>query len=68
MGVITLEYELETQFRCAGPEGFINWMDNTITQLGVESLIVEHPPNPPEATLNLNLLNLDLQRRSVSAA
>lgn len=24
------EYELETQFRCAGSEGFINWVNNTL--------------------------------------
>jgi len=24
------EYTLETQFRCAGSEGFINWIDNTL--------------------------------------
>jgi len=23
------EYELETQFRCSGSEGFVNWIDNT---------------------------------------
>jgi uncharacterized protein len=24
------EYELEAQFRCAGSEGFVNWIDNTL--------------------------------------
>src|SRR6478752_5808175 len=27
------EYELEIQFRCAGSDGFINWINNT---LGIE--------------------------------
>lgn len=25
-----LEYELEAQFRCAGSEGFVNWIENTL--------------------------------------
>ena len=25
-----LEYELDAQFRCAGSDGFINWVDNTL--------------------------------------
>jgi uncharacterized protein len=25
-----LEYELEVQFRCAGSDGFVNWIDNTL--------------------------------------
>src|SRR5262249_16829414 len=24
------EYELEVQFRCAGSDGFVNWIDNTL--------------------------------------
>lgn len=26
----TLEYELEAQFRCAGCDGFVNWVNNTL--------------------------------------
>lgn len=26
-----LEYELESQFRCSGADGFINWIDNTLS-------------------------------------
>lgn len=25
-----IEYELDAQFRCAGSEGFVNWVDNTL--------------------------------------
>lgn len=34
MGIITHEFELETQFRCAGSDKFINWVNNT---LGIEN-------------------------------
>ena len=34
MGITTHEYELETQFRCAGSDKFINWVNNT---LGIEN-------------------------------
>jgi len=30
MGAEISEYELEIQFRCAGSDGFINWIDNTL--------------------------------------
>ena len=29
-GTKLLEYELESQFRCSGSDGFINWVDNTL--------------------------------------
>jgi DUF2075 family protein len=29
-GARLLEYELEAQFRCAGSEGFVDWVDNTL--------------------------------------
>ncbi len=29
-GANILEYELESQFRCSGSDGFINWVDNTL--------------------------------------
>lgn len=29
-GANLLEYELETQFRCSGSDGFVNWIDNTL--------------------------------------
>lgn len=29
-GAKLLEYELESQFRCSGSDGFINWVDNTL--------------------------------------
>lgn len=29
-GARVFEYELEAQFRCAGSEGFVNWVDNTL--------------------------------------
>ncbi len=29
-GCILSEYELEAQFRCAGSDGFINWIENTL--------------------------------------
>jgi hypothetical protein len=29
-GHSVFEYELEAQFRCAGADGFINWVDNTL--------------------------------------
>lgn len=29
-GCRVLEHELEAQFRCAGSEGFVNWLDNTL--------------------------------------
>ncbi len=29
-GCTTLEYELETQFRCAGSSAFVNWVNNTL--------------------------------------
>jgi DUF2075 family protein len=29
-GCRVFEYELETQFRCAGSAGFVNWVDNTL--------------------------------------
>lgn len=34
MGISTHEFELETQFRCAGSDKFINWVNNT---LGIEN-------------------------------
>jgi SOS-response transcriptional repressor LexA len=30
VGAEVSEYELEIQFRCAGSDGFINWVDNTL--------------------------------------
>jgi uncharacterized protein len=30
VGAEVSEYELEIQFRCAGSDGFINWIDNTL--------------------------------------
>ena len=30
MGCDFTEYELQVQFRCAGSDGFINWLDNTL--------------------------------------
>jgi DUF2075 family protein len=33
MGCRLTEYELEAQFRCAGSDGFVNWINNT---LGIE--------------------------------
>lgn len=33
LGAVVSEYELEIQFRCAGSDGFVNWVNNT---LGVE--------------------------------
>jgi DUF2075 family protein len=30
MGLKVYEYELEAQFRCAGSEGFVNWINNTL--------------------------------------
>ncbi len=33
LGFAVSEYELEVQFRCAGSDGFVNWVNNT---LGVE--------------------------------
>lgn len=30
VGAEVSEYELEVQFRCAGSDGFINWIDNTL--------------------------------------
>ena len=30
LGCKVLEYELETQFRCAGSDGFVNWVNNTL--------------------------------------
>ena len=29
-GCRLFEYELEAQFRCAGSEGFVNWVENTL--------------------------------------
>lgn len=29
-GADLLEYDLEAQFRCAGSDGFVNWVDNTL--------------------------------------
>jgi hypothetical protein len=29
-GAMVSEFELEVQFRCAGSEGFVNWVDNTL--------------------------------------
>lgn len=29
-GCVVLEYELETQFRCAGSGSFVNWVNNTL--------------------------------------
>jgi len=29
-GCSVLEYQLETQFRCAGSDGFVNWVNNTL--------------------------------------
>lgn len=29
-GATLYEYELETQFRCNGSDGFVNWIDNTL--------------------------------------
>ena len=34
LGISTHEFELETQFRCAGSDKFINWVNNT---LGIEN-------------------------------
>ena len=30
VGADVSEYELEVQFRCAGSDGFVNWIDNTL--------------------------------------
>jgi hypothetical protein len=30
LGAQISEYELEVQFRCAGSDGFVNWIDNTL--------------------------------------
>jgi hypothetical protein len=30
VGADVTEYELEVQFRCAGSDGFVNWIDNTL--------------------------------------
>ena len=30
VNAIISEYELEVQFRCAGSDGFVNWVDNTL--------------------------------------
>jgi uncharacterized protein len=30
IGAAVTEYELEVQFRCAGSDGFVNWIDNTL--------------------------------------
>jgi DUF2075 family protein len=30
MGCKVFEYELEAQFRCAGSDGFVNWVNNTL--------------------------------------
>lgn len=30
VGAQVSEYELEVQFRCAGSDGFVNWIDNTL--------------------------------------
>jgi hypothetical protein len=30
IGAEVSEYELEVQFRCAGSDGFVNWIDNTL--------------------------------------
>ena len=30
VGAEVSEYELEVQFRCAGSDGFVNWIDNTL--------------------------------------
>lgn len=29
-GAVVSEYQLEVQFRCAGSDGFVNWIDNTL--------------------------------------
>lgn len=29
-GCVLLEYQLEAQFRCAGSDGFVNWVNNTL--------------------------------------
>lgn len=29
-GAVVSEYELDVQFRCAGSDGFLNWVDNTL--------------------------------------
>jgi hypothetical protein len=31
VGATPSEYELEVQFRCAGSDGFVNWIDNTLS-------------------------------------
>ena len=31
IGAEISEYELEVQFRCAGSDGFVNWIDNTLS-------------------------------------
>ena len=30
LDAVVTEYELEVQFRCAGSDGFVNWIDNTL--------------------------------------
>jgi len=30
VGAHLIEFELETQFRCGGSDGFVNWVDNTL--------------------------------------
>ena len=42
MGCVLDEYELEAQFRCAGSEAFVNWVNNTLCIHRTANVIWEH--------------------------
>jgi DUF2075 family protein len=44
-GARLFEYELEAQFRCAGSEGFVNWVENTLGLARTANVLWE--PNDP---------------------
>lgn len=45
LGHDIFEYELDVQFRCAGSEGFINWIDNTLAIRRTANVIWEGDEN-----------------------
>jgi DUF2075 family protein len=45
LNAVLTEYELEVQFRCAGSDGFINWIDNTLGLRRTANVIWEGADN-----------------------
>ena len=66
-GCRLFEYELEAQFRCAGSEGFVNWVENTL-EIARTANVLWDPKDPFEFRIMSSPDELEAAIRSRAAA